>query len=166
MLAAMNQGIYPMRLASRLLLALLFTALLAGCFGGTKKMINPPRASLQELVAQANGQWRLTVRLQNFSNVPTTFDSVRAKLVVSGQDAGAITLTPALTIGPESADIVSTTISPALLAKATLASALSAGRPVRYTLSGRINTHDPKRDDEFSYESTLNPAPGLTGVMR
>ncbi|KFN44949.1 LEA type 2 family protein [Arenimonas oryziterrae] len=155
-----------MRLVSRLCFALVLVTLLAGCFGGVRKQINPPRASIQELAAQANGQWRITIRLQNFSNIPTNFDTVTARLNIAGQDAGAIVFSPALNIGPESADVFTTTIAPPLAAKATVASALASRQAVRYTLSGKIATHDPRREDSFSYESVLNPAPGLNGVLR
>jgi len=155
-----------MRLALKILFALVFLTLLSACGGRVKKVINPPRASIQELAAQANGQWKLSVRLQNFSSVPTQFASVSARLRVDGQDAGDIVLSPAVTVGPEAADVVSTMITPALAAKVTVASALAAGRPVRYTLVGRIVTSEPRGDSPFEYDSVLNPAPGLNGVMR
>jgi len=159
-----------MRFASKsswhLLVAVVLTSLLAACGGNVKKQINPPHASIQELAALPNGQWKLSIRLQNFSNVPTQFASVNAKLSVGGQDAGTISLAPGLMIGPEAADVVTTTITPALAAKVTVASALSAGRPVRYVLVGRIVTSEPKGDAPFEFNSALNPAPGLNGVMR
>lgn len=139
----------------------------AGCSGpGIKKQINPPRASIQQLSVQPNGQWNLVVRLQNFSNVPITFQAVSVKLLVSGHEAGSIAASPGISIGPESADVVNATIAPGLGAKLAVASALNAQQSVRYTLAGTISTAEPKRDYEFSYDSTLNPAPGLNGVMR
>lgn len=155
-----------MHLATKIVATIALVALVSACGGGVKKRINPPRASLQELAAQPNGQWRLTVRLQNFSNVPTQFASVNAKLTVGGQDAGTIVLTPNLSIGPEAADVMTATITPPLAAKVTVASALASGRGVRYTLAGRIVTSAPKGDTPFDYDSVLNPAPGLNGVMR
>lgn len=157
-----------MRPALKIVSCVALSALLAGCFGGSsvRKQINPPRASIQQLAVQADGQWKLSLRLQNFSNVPTAFESVNAKLVVDGQDAGAVVLAPAMTIGPESADVVSAMLRPALGAKLAAASALSAGQSVRYVLSGKIATSAPKGNYDFSFDSTLNPAPGLTGVLR
>lgn len=153
--------------APGILLALALTALIAGCSGGgVRKQINPPRASIQQLAVQADGQWQLIVRLQNFSNVPTSFDSVNAKLVISGQEAGSISVTPAITVGPESADVVTTTLKPAVAAKLVVASALASGQSVRYAMSGTIVTGDPKGNYSFTFDSTLNPAPGLPGVMR
>jgi hypothetical protein len=157
----------PMSQALKFACCVAVSITLAGCGGGgVRKQINPPRASIQQLAVQPDGQWKLTVRLQNFSNVPTAFQSVAATLSVDGQPAGPFTLAPAMTIGPESADVVSATVKPALGAKLAVASALSSGQSVRYVLSGRIVTSTPKGDTAFEFESTLNPAPGLSGVMR
>ena len=156
-----------MRPASRILFAaVLFTALAACSGGAVRKQINPPGASIQQLAVLPNGQWQLSVRLQNFSNVPTAFQGVDAKLTIGGQEAGSVTFAPQMSIGPDSADVVTTLLTPALGAKLAVASALSAGQSVRYTLEGRIATTTPKGNHSFNYESTLNPAPGLTGVMR
>jgi len=155
-----------MRPAARIVFATAFSAVLAACSSAPPKQINPPRASIQELAVQPDGQWRLTVRLQNFSNVATTFQSVNAKLIVADQEAGTVALSPAISIGPESADVVSATLRPALAAKLVVASALSAGQPVRYVLSGKIVTGEPKGSYDFTFDSTLNPAPGLNGVLR
>jgi hypothetical protein len=155
-----------MRHALLFVFAIAVSAVVAGCSSNPGKQINPPRASIQQLAVQADGSWLLTVRLQNFSSVSTAFESVQAKLVVGDQEAGPLTLSPAMTIGPEAADVLNATLKPALGAKLQVASALSAGQAVRYALSGRIVTSDPSGNYPFTYESTLNPAPGLNGVMR
>ena len=142
---------------------------LPGCGGGggaVKKQINPPRASVQQLTVLANGQWRLVLRLQNFSNRPTEFGSVSGNLKFGGQDAGGFNVAPNMSIGPESADTVETTITPATGAKLAVASALSASQSIRYEISGSIGTTQRNAPYEFKYESSLNPAPGLPGVLR
>ena len=75
-------------------------------------------------------------------------------------------MAPNISVGPESADTVETTITPALGAKLAVASALSAGQSIRYTIKGQIATSQRNSPYEVSYESSLNPAPGLPGVMR
>ena len=147
-------------------LVIAFLALLAACSSGPKKRINPPRASIQQLAVQADGSWQLSVRLQNFSSVSTSFSSVNAKLVIGGQDAGSLSVQPGISIGPESADVVMATLRPALGAKLVVASAIASGQASAYSLSGTIVTSDPKGNYPFNYDSTLNPAPGLNGVMR
>lgn len=158
----------PVRALAALAL-LAFVATLAGCGGGggkIKKQLNPPRASIQQLTVLPSGQWRLVVRLQNFSNVPSTFASATASLRFAGQDAGSFSIAPNMSIGPESADTVEATMTPALGAKLAVASALSASQSVRYEIRGQIATSQRGAPYEFTYESALNPAPGLPGVLR
>ena len=141
---------------------------LAACGGRSmdKKQINPPRASVQQLTVLANGQWRLVLRLQNFSNRATKFEGVNARLKFAGQDAGAVSAAPGIDIGPQSADTVEATITPTLEGKVAVASALSAGQSIRYRIAGTIDTTQRDGDYDFEYESSLNPAPGLPGVLR
>ena len=150
--------------------ALAFCALafvLPGCGGErVKKQINPPRASVQQLTVLPNGQWRLVLRLQNFSNVPSNFSSVSGNLKFAGHPAGGFNATPNISIGPESADTVEAMVTPSLEAKLAVASALSSSQSVRYEIEGRIGTDQRNAPYDFTYESSLNPAPGLPGVMR
>jgi len=165
-LSSIQKGNELMPTIARLLLLASLLAGLAGCATGPKQRINPPVASLQELAVQPDGTWQLSVRLQNYSTVATTFTTVTARLLVSGQDAGELTVAPNLTVGPESADVVPVVLVPSLAAKTTVATALAGGQSVLYSLSGRIVTSAPKGDKEFRFDSSLNPAPGLRGVMR
>jgi hypothetical protein len=153
-----------MRLKTVSAIALL--ALATACAHGPRKVINPPRASIQQLQVRPDGQWQLTLRLQNFSSVTASFTSMHAKVRIGGQDAGAVDVSPALSIGPESADVVQATLKPALGAKLAVATALAAGQAAPYALDGSITTGEPKGTYPFTFESSLNPAPGLPGVMR
>ena len=153
------------RLAVLALCAIVLT--LPACGGNrVKKQINPPRASVQQLTVLPSGEWKLVLRLQNFSNVPAEFSSVSGNLRFGGQPAGAVSATPNISIGPESADTVEATISPALEAKMAVASALSASQSIRYEFEGQIATSQRNAPYDFKYESSLNPAPGLPGVLR
>jgi hypothetical protein len=134
--------------------------------GGVKKQINPPRASVQQLTVLPNGQWKLVLRLQNFSNQPTDFSSVSGNLKFGGQSAGSVSAMPNMSIGPESADTVEATMTPSLEAKLAVASALSASQSIRYEFEGQIGTSQRNAPYDFKYESSLNPAPGLPGVLR
>lgn len=155
-----------MRPRSRTVFAIAFLALLSACASGPKKVINPPKASIQELAVQADGSWKLSLRLQNFSSVSTAFSALDAKLYVAGEDAGQVQAAPAITIGPESADVVTATLSPSVGAKVAVATALANRGRVTYTLTGTIRATEPKGSWPFTYDSTLDPAPGLPGVMR
>jgi hypothetical protein len=155
---------HPFRLLT--MLAVTTLALAGSAGGGGERRINPPRASVQELAVQDDGQWKVSVRLQNFSSVPTQFEDVDAQLEVGGQPAGALKLQPALSVGPESADVAVVVIAPQSGAKSAVAAALAAGRSVRYRVSGQIRTREPKGSYKFEYDSALNPVPGLPGVLR
>lgn len=146
--------------------AIALLCLATACSHGPRKIVNPPRASVQQLQVAPDGQWRLTLRLQNFSNVSTAFASMHASLRIGGQDAGVMDVTPGLSIGPESADVVQASLRPTLGAKLAVASALASGQAAPYTLEGSIVTSEPKGTYSFNFESSLNPAPGLPGVMR
>jgi len=155
-----------MRPSAKTVVVIAVLALLASCSSGPRKKINPPRASLQQLAVQPDGSWQLSLRLQNFSNVSTDFASVDAKLWIGGQDAGQVKATPAINIGPESADVVVTALAPAVGAKLVVAEALATQRGVTYTLTGKIATTEPKGNYNFTFDSQLDPAPGLPGVLR
>ena len=66
--------------------AIALLCLATACSHGPRKIVNPPRASVQQLQVRPDGQWALTLRLQNFSNVSTAFASMHARLRIGGQD--------------------------------------------------------------------------------
>jgi hypothetical protein len=153
------------RLAVLALCAFVLTVCACGG-GGVKKRLNPPRASVQQLTVLPGGQWKLVLRLQNFSNVPSNFSAVSGNLKFAGHPAGGFNVAPNISVGPESADTVEATVSPSLEAKLAVASALSASQSVRYEVEGLITTDQRNAPYDFKYESSLNPAPGLPGVLR
>ena len=155
-----------MRVILKTVLAIAFLALLAACSSGPPKRVNPPKASIQQLAVQPDGRWKITLRLQNYSNVSTEFASIDATLHIGGQDAGRIFVEPGIAVGPESADVVEATITPTLGAKLVVASAIAARQSSTYTLTGSIRTSKPKGNYNFTHDSQLDPAPGLNGVMR
>ena len=77
-----------------------------------------------------------------------------------------VSASPDIDIGPSSADTVEAIVAPSLEAKVAVASALSAGQSIRYRIAGTIKTTQRDGDYDFEYESSLNPAPGLPGVLR
>lgn len=144
----------------RNLLAALFVLLLVtACGGGPVKRVSAPTASIQELAVQPDGQWRLRLRLQNFSNVAMTFDRLTATLTVTGREIGTIEAPLDLDVAPESADVFEVTLTPA--AGSTLVAA-----DFGYELKGRISSREPKRDFPFERTSRLSPVPGLADTWR
>lgn len=160
----------PHRSRPRLVLALIVIASLAltAC-NKTVKRVSEPAASVQELTVRADGSWTVALRLQNFSSMPMTFDSVSLQLKVSDQDAGQLQLQPALSIGGVSADVVNVELKPSSGARLVMADALAGNRTLGYSLKGTVSAtpqEKKQRTFEIDSRSTLNQAPGLPGVLR
>lgn len=149
--------------------ALLCAALLAGCSSGPVRRVSEPSARIQQLTVRADGSWSAELRLENFSSIPMRFDSVDLAMSFGTEAAGRVTAQPALSIGPETADVVTVSVTPPGGAKLLIADALAGGRSLSYSLKGDIAaTPDEGKQRTFSIErnSALSPAPGLPGVMR
>lgn len=150
----------------RLVALLVIAAVLAACAGREPKRVYPPQVSLAGLQVQPNGDWHVDVRIRNFGTVPARYDQIDLTLQVGGQDAGHLVLAPKLTVGPQSAEVTTATLTPGTGAKVVVGSALAARTSVRYALNGRVTAGEPSGRYDVQYESALDPAPGLTGVLR
>lgn len=150
-------------------LLLVAALLLAGCAGGPVRRVSKPSAQIQQLTVRADGSWDVELRLQNYSSIPMRFERARLAVNAADQSAGDLVATPALDVGPESADVVTVRLQPSTAAKLAVADALSSRRSLDYTLKGEIvATPEKKSQQTFDVEfrSSLNPAPGLPGVLR
>ncbi len=155
------------RLRTCLIFALVL--LLAGCASGGSRRVSEPAASIQQLTVDARGDWQVQLRLQNYSAVAMRYDNVSLALTVGGESAGTLQSQPALSIAPESADVVNLTLTPTAGARLQVADALAAGRSVSYTLKGSLVAAPDQgnaRTWQISRDSALSPAPGLPGVLR
>lgn len=144
--------------------------LLAGCTGGPVKRVSPPAASLQQVTVQPDGRWEVQLRLQNFSSMAMTFSAPRLN-VHSGQiPLLAIDSLPGQpVVGPESADVVSLTLTPTAEGRQLAAGVLADGRSLPYQLKGTLQAAPAERRSReypIDFRSTLHPAPGLPGVLR
>jgi len=150
---------------------LLLTLLLNACSrSGPVRRISEPAASIQQLTVDTGGQWALELRLQNFSSIPMRFEKISLALRIADVEAGVMEYDAALVVGPESADVLALTLSPSPHARLMIADALAGGRGVAYQMEGTVNAGPHDRDKSRSYtilhRSTLNPMPGLPGVLR
>lgn len=140
------------------LAACAIAGLVSGCGSGPAKRITPSQVTIQQLVADPGGTWKVTLRIQNFSTVTMRYQSLHGTLHIAGTDVGSIDLTPPdLDIPPNSADVIDATLH---------ASAKLPAGDVDYRLSGTIQTSEPKTDFKFDRSSRLSPAPGLPGTWR
>lgn len=155
--------------SARMLGTAVLVSLLASCTSGPVRRVSEPSALIQQLTVRADGRWSVDLRIENFSSIPMQFDSVDLALTVGDNEAGRVTAQPSISIGPESADVVTTVFTPQAAGKLAIADALAGGRSIGYTLTGTITaTPDDARQRTFETKrsSQLNPAPGLPGVMR
>lgn len=154
---------------ARLALIAMVTALAACGSGGPVRRVSEPAASIQQITVRANGNWAVDLRIENFSTVQTRFDAVNLMINMGGQAAGTLQGNPGVSIGPESAEVVTLSHTPSSGARIVLADALSANRSVNYSFKGTLSA-TPEKGSTRSYEversSSLSPAPGLPGVLR
>jgi len=153
----------------RLLGVVALASLLVSCSSGPVRRVSEPSALIQQLTVRADGRWSVDLRIENFSSIPMQFGSLDLALTFGDNEAGHVTAQPAISIGPESADVVTAVFTPQAAGKLAVADALAGGRSIGYTLSGTITaTPDEGRQRSFEIKrsSQLNPAPGLPGVMR
>ncbi|MEL1263781.1 LEA type 2 family protein [Pseudoxanthomonas putridarboris] len=144
-------------------------AFLAGCGDGRVRRVSDPAASIQQLTVNADGRWSVDLRLQNYSSIPMRFDTVTLAVQVGEQDAGTLQATPGLSIGPESADVVTLPFAPSSAARIVVADSLAGRRPLPYTLKGSVGATPEEaklRNFDVDTRNTLNPVPGLDGVLR
>ena len=147
---------------------LLFSLVLVACNGPVRR-VSEPAASLQQLTVNADGSWSVDLRLQNYSSIPMRFDTADLAITVSDQVAGNLKAAPQISIGPESADVVTVPFKPSVEARMVLADALASRRSVGYTLKGKLQAiPEEKKSRSFDIDArnTLTPVPGLDGVLR
>ncbi|UWX04766.1 LEA type 2 family protein [Pseudoxanthomonas sp. NC8] len=152
----------------KLSLAAIAVLLLVSCTSARR--VSPPATAIQQLAVQANGDWALDLRLHNYSSVSMRFDTVRLEVSVDEHVAGTLQATPAISIGPTSADVVRVTLKPDGMARIAVADALASRRSLAYRLAGTVTAtpveESKPREFEVDDHSSLNPAPGLDGVLR
>jgi hypothetical protein len=158
---------WAMRLSATIMAALCLAA--SGCASGPARRVSEPAASIQQLTVAADGQWSVELRLQNFSSVPMRFDRLALTMRADTEVAGELQASPALTVGPESADVTIVKLAPSAAARIVIADVLADRRSLNYSLEGTVNAaaEDRKaRDYKIKRNSALSPVPGLPGVMR
>lgn len=159
----------PWARSMRWIAMVLVVATLASCSSGPVRRVSEPSARIQQLTVRADGSWSTELRIENFSSVPMRFETVDLTMSVDGHVAGSLHATPALSVGPESAEVVNIVFAPAAAAKLAVADALAGRRSIAYTLKGRVTATPDKgkaRDFPIERNSELSPAPGLAGVLR
>lgn len=150
--------------------AVMLPLLLGACSsGGPVRRVSEPAANIQQLSVRADGSWSVDLRIDNFSSVPMRFDSISLVMTIAGEQAGTLQGQPALSIGPETADVATLALVPAAGAKIAVADALARGRSINYHLQGNLVAtpeNGGARTWQVKRDNALSPVPGLPGVLR
>jgi hypothetical protein len=157
-----------MRPASlRWLIPVLATFALSACGPGTK--LQPPAASIQQLRILPDGQWQLTVRIENYSfDTGMHVYALDSDLELAGKGAGHITASPDLDIPAMTADVATATLTPGADARAALADAKD--NAVAYELKGTLSVGKGEDGKPQSFDlhgkGYISPVPGVANTWR
>jgi hypothetical protein len=153
----------------RLATVAMFALALCACSSGPVRRVSEPAVNIQQLTVRADGSWSVDLRIDNFSNVPMRFDRASFAMTLGGQAAGTLQGQPALSIGPEAADVATLSLAPAPAARIAIADALARGGSIGYALEGTLDAAAEKagvRTYDLKRTNTLSAVPGLPGVLR
>lgn len=158
------------RLLQSLLVLLLGGALLA-C-GPPRESVYPPNVSIQQLVVLPNGQWQLTLRIQNNSYGEMDFTTLDGELQIGDQIPVLLRASFKRDIPALSGDVIDVHVLPtATMAQALQAiSAKGSAGSLGYRLSGSMTAKpgQEKKPRDFDFKGTdwLSPVPGIARTYR
>lgn len=137
---------------------------------GPVKRVNPPGATVQGLAWSGDTALKLRMRVQNFSDVDTTFDRVECKLTLAGRDLACTAATLDLDVSPhqgEPVDVaIALTAADAAALRKELDAATAKGATINYHLAGRVHASKPAGESELKRDGQLSPVPGKPGEFR
>jgi len=152
-------------------LMFLLTAGLVAC-GPPKKSVFPPTVSVQQLKLLPDGEWQLSVRIQNNSYGEMDFTSLDGQLQIADLVPVRLHGTFELDIPALSGDVTTLTILPtapmskALQAVSAKGSAVSLGYRVSGSANAKPEQEKQARDFDFSGNDSLSPTPGIPNTYR
>ncbi|MEO9078540.1 MAG: hypothetical protein ABI268_04420 [Rhodanobacter sp.] len=158
------------RLSQILLLVLLGIGLIA-C-GPPKKSVFPPTLSIQQLQVQADGQWRLTLRIQNNSYGEMAFKSLDGQLQIANLVPVRLHATFKRDIPGLAGDVIQLDLLPtvamnhALQAVAGKGSAGTLGYQISGSTSAKPEQEKRVRDFSFDGSAWISPVPGIPHTWR
>jgi hypothetical protein len=150
---------------------LVLVAGLVAC-GPPKKSVFPPTVSIQEMATRPDGQWRLTVRIQNNSYGSMDFHSLDGQLQVAELIPVRLRARFDLDIPAFAADVTQIDLLPTPEMTAALKAAAVKGSAgsVPYNMTGTANAkpEQEKESRDFSFHGNdwLSPVPGIPNTWR
>jgi hypothetical protein len=158
-----------MRLLRWIILVLLLG--LAGC-GPATKSVFPPALSIQQLVVLPNGQWQLTVRIQNNSYAGMKFTALDGRLQIAELVPVRLHANFDLEIPQLAGDVLrvdvlpTTAMSQALQAIAGKGSAGSLAYRISGSTSAKPEQEKQPRSFDFNGNAWLSAVPGIANTYR
>ena len=160
----------------RCLMLVTLVGALAAC-GPARNNVFPPTLSLQQLVVQSNGTWRLTLRIQNNSYAGMDFQTIDGTLQVSGNIPVRLHADFHRDIPALAGDVVPVDVLPTPAMTSALAAVAAKGSAgaLAYTMAGTVHClpdladrPDDKnpRDFPFQHRDALSPVPGIAHTFR
>jgi hypothetical protein len=140
--------------------------------GPPRKSVFPPSVSIQEMALRPDGQWHLTVRIQNNSYGEMDFKSLDGELKVADLIPVRLHSRFDLDIPAFAADVLEINLLPtpemsaALKATASKGSAGSLPYSVTGTANAKPEQEDKPRDFDFHGNDWLSPVPGIPNTWR
>ena len=153
------------------LLLILLGAGLAAC-GPAKKSVYPPTLSIQQLTVLPNGQWRVTVRIQNNSYGEMDFTSLEGQLQMGAVAPIRLHATFERDIPELAGDVLPIELLPTAAMNRTLHAAASKGSAgsVAYHIKGSTHARPEQekhaRDFDFDGNGWISPVPGIPNTWR
>ncbi|TBR37089.1 MULTISPECIES: hypothetical protein [Dyella] len=144
---------------------------LAAC-GPARKSVFPPAISIQEMTVRPDGQWQLTVRIQNNSYGGMGFSAIDGELRVAELVPVRLHSSFDLDIPAFAGDVTQVRILPTAEMTAALKAAAAKGSSgsVPYAVSGHAvakpEQEDKPRDFPFHGNDWLSPVPGIANTWR
>lgn len=143
--------------------AFLFTACSTS---GKKEYVFAPTVSIKEMAQQSDG-WRVTLTVNNLSNVTHTIEQVDLDLSIGAQPLGRLSHIEQIEIPSQSSDPIVIQHNINTQASQELQTAASQGMPIHYQLKGTVHSSQPDvRNDDVSAQGTLEAVPGLQATFR
>ena len=140
--------------------------------GPPRKSVFPPTLSIQQLVLQPGGAWRLTVRIQNNSYGGMDFSALDAQLAMADSVPVRVHGSFDRDIPAFAGDIVQIDVLPTRAMNQALAASAAKGSAgaLPYTLAGSVRATPEQekqpRDFDFSGKDWLSPVPGIAHTWR
>ncbi len=152
-------------------LLFLLGAGLVAC-GPAKKSVYPPTLSIQQLTVLPDGQWRLTLRIQNNSYGEMDFESLEGQLRIGA--LAPIRLhgdferdIPQLAGDVVPIDVLPTAaMSQALQASAGKGSASALAYHIKGSIRAKPQQEKHARDFDFDGNGWISPVPGIPDTWR